>query len=199
MQFAMLNRDASAAVRIRFIVIFRIFTNLVGLEVFHLVSSNCYYWWFLPQGAARRLATQKKNIEVVESVGVAGKSDFKRTVKYFRAEVQVYMLRIRVKLSIVLIFLVPHFFLLLASMDVGCLDYPAQSLLIFSHILFDNFFFKLPYNAPSSTHAPKGIRNPNSHQTPHTTHYYGRGSGTTKLKSIWFVIRPLKKIKLFIL
>ncbi|PIN22288.1 5'-nucleotidase [Handroanthus impetiginosus] len=37
-------------------------------------------------GAARRLTTQKKNIEVVESVGVAGKSDFKRTVKYFRAE-----------------------------------------------------------------------------------------------------------------
>ncbi|KAI3455573.1 hypothetical protein Pfo_012236 [Paulownia fortunei] len=37
-------------------------------------------------GAARRLTTQKKNIEVVESVGVARKSDFKRTVKYFRAE-----------------------------------------------------------------------------------------------------------------
>ncbi|KAL0396996.1 UNVERIFIED_CONTAM: 5'-nucleotidase SurE [Sesamum calycinum] len=37
-------------------------------------------------GAARRLATQKKNIEIVESVGVAGKSDFKRTVKYFRVE-----------------------------------------------------------------------------------------------------------------
>ncbi|KAL3840804.1 hypothetical protein ACJIZ3_025395 [Penstemon smallii] len=37
-------------------------------------------------GAARRLTTQKKNIEVVESVGAAGKSDFKRTVKYFRVE-----------------------------------------------------------------------------------------------------------------
>ncbi|CAA0814614.1 Survival protein SurE-like phosphatase/nucleotidase [Striga hermonthica] len=37
-------------------------------------------------GAARRLATQKKNIEVVESVGVVGRSDFKRTTKYFRAE-----------------------------------------------------------------------------------------------------------------
>ncbi|CAA2987283.1 5 -nucleotidase -like [Olea europaea subsp. europaea] len=37
-------------------------------------------------GAARRLATQKKNIEMVESVGAAGKSDFKRTVKYFRLE-----------------------------------------------------------------------------------------------------------------
>ncbi|KAL6496946.1 hypothetical protein OROGR_028875 [Orobanche gracilis] len=37
-------------------------------------------------GAARRLATQKKNIEVVESVGAVGKSDFKRTTKYFRAE-----------------------------------------------------------------------------------------------------------------
>ncbi|KAL0341878.1 UNVERIFIED_CONTAM: 5'-nucleotidase SurE [Sesamum calycinum] len=37
-------------------------------------------------GAARRLTTQKNNIEVVESVGAARKSDFKRTVKYFRAE-----------------------------------------------------------------------------------------------------------------
>ncbi|GFQ02283.1 5'-nucleotidase sure [Phtheirospermum japonicum] len=37
-------------------------------------------------GAARRLATQKKNIEVVESVGAVGKSDFKRVTKYFRAE-----------------------------------------------------------------------------------------------------------------
>ncbi|XP_051148195.1 uncharacterized protein LOC127263206 [Andrographis paniculata] len=37
-------------------------------------------------GAARRLNTQKKNVEVVESMGAAGKSDFKRTVKYFRAE-----------------------------------------------------------------------------------------------------------------
>ncbi|XP_042056557.1 5'-nucleotidase SurE-like [Salvia splendens] len=37
-------------------------------------------------GAARRLTTQKKDIEVVESVGVSEKSNFKRTVKYFRAE-----------------------------------------------------------------------------------------------------------------
>ncbi|KAL3632010.1 hypothetical protein CASFOL_024994 [Castilleja foliolosa] len=37
-------------------------------------------------GAARRLATQKKNIEVVESVGAVGKPDFKRVTKYFRAE-----------------------------------------------------------------------------------------------------------------
>ncbi|KAG6428885.1 hypothetical protein SASPL_106924 [Salvia splendens] len=37
-------------------------------------------------GAARRLTTQKKDIEVVESVGASEKSDFKRTVKYFRAE-----------------------------------------------------------------------------------------------------------------
>ncbi|XAR49929.1 5'-nucleotidase [Bertholletia excelsa] len=37
-------------------------------------------------GAARRLVTQRKNIEVVESVGVAGKPDFNRTVKYFRSE-----------------------------------------------------------------------------------------------------------------
>lgn len=37
-------------------------------------------------GAARRLTTQKKDVEVVESVGVAGKSDFRRIVKYFRAE-----------------------------------------------------------------------------------------------------------------
>ncbi|XP_073302549.1 uncharacterized protein [Primulina huaijiensis] len=37
-------------------------------------------------GAARRLTTQKKNLEVVESVGAAGKSDSKRTVKYFQLE-----------------------------------------------------------------------------------------------------------------
>ncbi|KAL2554923.1 Survival protein SurE-like phosphatase/nucleotidase [Forsythia ovata] len=37
-------------------------------------------------GAARRLTTQRKNIEIVESVGVAGKFDSKRTVKYFRLE-----------------------------------------------------------------------------------------------------------------
>ncbi|CAH9085703.1 unnamed protein product [Cuscuta epithymum] len=37
-------------------------------------------------GAARRLATQKKDIEEVESVGVARKSDPNRAVKYFRLE-----------------------------------------------------------------------------------------------------------------
>lgn len=37
-------------------------------------------------GAARRLATQKKNLEVVESVGAAGKSDPNRVKKYFRLE-----------------------------------------------------------------------------------------------------------------
>ncbi|KAG6397986.1 hypothetical protein SASPL_139436 [Salvia splendens] len=37
-------------------------------------------------GAARRLTTQKKDIEVVESVGVSPKAHFKKTVKYFRAE-----------------------------------------------------------------------------------------------------------------
>ncbi|CAI9114356.1 OLC1v1015064C1 [Oldenlandia corymbosa var. corymbosa] len=37
-------------------------------------------------GAARRLGTQKKNIEVVESVGAAGKSDSNRTSRYFRLE-----------------------------------------------------------------------------------------------------------------
>lgn len=31
--------------------------------------------------------TQRKNIEIVESVGVAGKVDSKRTVKHFRLEV----------------------------------------------------------------------------------------------------------------
>nr|GMC49038.1 5'-nucleotidase SurE-like [Ipomoea batatas] len=34
----------------------------------------------------RHLTTQWKSIDVVESVGVAGKSDPKRTVKYFRLE-----------------------------------------------------------------------------------------------------------------
>lgn len=42
------------------------------------------------QGAARKLATQRKNIEVVESVGVAGKSDPDRKVKYFTLEVSVF-------------------------------------------------------------------------------------------------------------
>ncbi|CAN4086957.1 unnamed protein product [Withania somnifera] len=37
-------------------------------------------------GAARKLATQRKNIEVVESVGIAGKSGPDRKVKYFRLE-----------------------------------------------------------------------------------------------------------------
>lgn len=37
-------------------------------------------------GAARRLSTQKKNLEVVESVGVAGKSEINRKLKYFRLE-----------------------------------------------------------------------------------------------------------------
>ncbi|KAI3524979.1 hypothetical protein L1887_03650 [Cichorium endivia] len=39
-------------------------------------------------GAARRLNSQKKNLEVVESVGVSGKVDPNRTVKYFRLEFQ---------------------------------------------------------------------------------------------------------------
>ncbi|KAJ9691995.1 hypothetical protein PVL29_011206 [Vitis rotundifolia] len=36
-------------------------------------------------GAARRLTTQRKNVEI-ESVGVAGKTDFNRVKKYFRLE-----------------------------------------------------------------------------------------------------------------
>lgn len=44
------------------------------------------------QGAARKLATQRKNIEVVESVGIAGKSDSDRKVKYFRLEVRLVFL-----------------------------------------------------------------------------------------------------------
>ncbi|XP_076881151.1 uncharacterized protein LOC143529202 [Bidens hawaiensis] len=39
-------------------------------------------------GAARRLNTQKKSLEIVESVGVSGKVDRTRTVKYFRLEFQ---------------------------------------------------------------------------------------------------------------
>ncbi|CAK9179948.1 unnamed protein product [Ilex paraguariensis] len=37
-------------------------------------------------GAARRLTSQRKNLEIVESVGVVGKSDFNRTTRYFRME-----------------------------------------------------------------------------------------------------------------
>ncbi|KAK7261686.1 hypothetical protein RIF29_28003 [Crotalaria pallida] len=37
-------------------------------------------------GAARRLTTQKKNLEIVESIGAAGKPDSNRVKKYFRLE-----------------------------------------------------------------------------------------------------------------
>ncbi|RDX62246.1 surE [Mucuna pruriens] len=37
-------------------------------------------------GAARRLATQKKNLEVIESTGAKGKSDPNRVKKYFKLE-----------------------------------------------------------------------------------------------------------------
>ncbi|XP_058748795.1 uncharacterized protein LOC131621768 [Vicia villosa] len=37
-------------------------------------------------GAARRLATQKKNLEIIESTGAAGKPDTNRVKKYFRLE-----------------------------------------------------------------------------------------------------------------
>ncbi|KAJ7951577.1 5'-nucleotidase surE [Quillaja saponaria] len=37
-------------------------------------------------GAARRLTTQKKNLEIIESIGAAGKSDSNRVKKYFRLE-----------------------------------------------------------------------------------------------------------------
>ncbi|KAK7381769.1 hypothetical protein VNO80_00316 [Phaseolus coccineus] len=37
-------------------------------------------------GAARRLTTQKKNLEIVESIGAAGKSDSNRVKKYFRLQ-----------------------------------------------------------------------------------------------------------------
>ncbi|KAK9060514.1 hypothetical protein SSX86_021218 [Deinandra increscens subsp. villosa] len=39
-------------------------------------------------GAARRLSSQKKDLEVVESVGVSGKVNLNRIVKYFRLEFQ---------------------------------------------------------------------------------------------------------------
>ncbi|XP_057457983.1 uncharacterized protein LOC130748759 [Lotus japonicus] len=37
-------------------------------------------------GAARRLTTQKKNLEIIESTGAAGKPDSNRVKKYFRLE-----------------------------------------------------------------------------------------------------------------
>lgn len=39
-------------------------------------------------GAARRLNSQKKSLEVIESIGVSGKVDPNRVVKYFRLELQ---------------------------------------------------------------------------------------------------------------
>ncbi|CAJ1950930.1 unnamed protein product [Sphenostylis stenocarpa] len=59
LQFAQIGRDASAA-------------NRSHLGVL--------------QGAARRLTTQKKNLEIVESIGAAGKPDSNRVKKYFRLE-----------------------------------------------------------------------------------------------------------------
>ncbi|KAJ7963200.1 5'-nucleotidase surE [Quillaja saponaria] len=37
-------------------------------------------------GAARRLTTQKKNLEIIESIGASGKADSNRVKKYFRLE-----------------------------------------------------------------------------------------------------------------
>lgn len=42
------------------------------------------------QGAARRVTTQRKNVEI-ESTGGAGKSDFERVKKYFRLEVNNFL------------------------------------------------------------------------------------------------------------
>lgn len=91
LNFAQLSRDASAAVGSLKIFQFVVSLSLVVVGVF-LVGCDSYVSCFIPQAAARRLSTQKKDIEVVESVGVSGKSDFKRTVKYFRAEVTSSML-----------------------------------------------------------------------------------------------------------
>lgn len=87
LNIAQLSRDASAAVGSLYIV------NM--LFIFYLCSMWQLLWCLNPQGAARRLTTQKKDIEVVESVGVSPKAHFKKTVKYFRAEVKFPMFRIR--------------------------------------------------------------------------------------------------------
>lgn len=88
MQLAQLSRDASAAVSSCFFYHYK-FEQLAflhecesSLNVFLNVVPLCFC-----QGAARRFTTQRKNLEVVESVGAAGKSDFNRSVKYFRQEV----------------------------------------------------------------------------------------------------------------
>lgn len=88
-QLAQLSRDASAAVSIFFFFFFHLQDLTTGLLqwVYELFKCLNAFFFFLCQGAARRLATQRKNLEVVESVGAAGKSDFNRSVKYFQQEV----------------------------------------------------------------------------------------------------------------
>ncbi|KAL2516363.1 Survival protein SurE-like phosphatase/nucleotidase [Forsythia ovata] len=85
MQLAQLGRDASAAVKLPLYVLFVVHFTLRML--LHAISCSLQIFTIenFFRVHARRLATQKKNIEIVESVGAA-KSDFKRTVKYFRLE-----------------------------------------------------------------------------------------------------------------
>jgi 5'-nucleotidase len=91
LQFAQLGRDASAAVSILHYIQSTCYVDIFCL-VFRAILIHLIYWcWyldpFLLQGAARRLATQKKNLEIIESTGAAGKPDTNRVKKYFRLEV----------------------------------------------------------------------------------------------------------------
>ena len=90
MQLAQLSRDASAAVSMLCYELVLHPLNF-GIICGHLLSGLLSQ---LCQGAARRLGTQKKNVEVVESVGVAGKSDSNRTLRYFRLEVILFPLHL---------------------------------------------------------------------------------------------------------
>lgn len=88
-QLAQLSRDASAAVS-------KINHEHSQIPFPYLIWYDCSGFLFhlnlffsdAFQGAARRLITQRKTVEI-ESIGVAGKTDSKRPVnKYFRLEVR---------------------------------------------------------------------------------------------------------------
>lgn len=93
LQLAQLGRDASAAVS-------RSHCELLKKKKRLMEGLYCPFPVFIFlvgvfQGAARRLNTQKKHVEI-ESVGVAGKSDSNRVKKYFRLEVWKKNLAIKV-------------------------------------------------------------------------------------------------------
>nr|KAJ0194090.1 hypothetical protein LSAT_V11C800412740 [Lactuca sativa] len=65
----------------------RLKLNKQGSSLYMLFKLTKHSLWRSKPGATRRLNSQKKSLEVVESVGVSGKVDPNKTVKYFRLEI----------------------------------------------------------------------------------------------------------------